>query len=242
MANWGDQPQNQSMAYARNAEMDDGLRAYMLGIYNYMSLGVLLTGIMAYAFSQSSYFEPVMYSPMRWLVMLAPLGFAMSLSFGINRMQASTAQMVFWAYAAVNGLALSVIFRIYTNTSIVETFLATSAAFAGLSLVGYTTKRDLTGMGRFLTMALFGLMAAMLLNIFFPMGAGGNLLIDIVGVLIFAGLTAYDTQKLKSFYAYNVEYGDEESAAKTRVMGALTLYLDFINMFLFLLRMMGDRR
>jgi len=199
---------------------------------------VLLTGIVAMLFANSPAFDQVMMTPLRWLVMLAPLGFVMALSFGINRMQTSTAQMLFWAFAVTNGLSLSVIFRVYTGASIAETFFATAGAFAGLSLVGYTTKRDLSGMGSFLIMGLFGLIIASLINMFMQ-SSTMSLVISFIGVLIFAGLTAYDTQKIKSIY-FQVQGSD--FIGKSAVMGALTLYLDFINMFLFLLRFMGDRR
>jgi len=189
-------------------------------------------------FANSPAFDQVMMTPLRWLVMLAPLGFVMALSFGVNRMQTTTAQILFWAFAVTNGLSLSVIFRVYTGASIAETFFATAGAFAGLSLVGYTTKRDLSGMGSFLIMGLFGLIIASVINMFMH-SSTMSLVISFIGVLIFAGLTAYDTQKIKSIY-FQVQGSD--FVGKSAVMGALTLYLDFINMFLFLLRFMGDRR
>ena len=241
MANWSDPrvTANQTgVSGARGVATDAGLRGYMLSVYNYMTSAVLLTGIVAMLFANSPAFDQVMMTPLRWLVMLAPLGFVMALSFGINRMQTSTAQMLFWAFAVTNGLSLSVIFRVYTGASIAETFFATAGAFAGLSLVGYTTKRDLSGMGSFLIMGLFGLIIASLINMFMQ-SSTMSLVISFIGVLIFAGLTAYDTQKIKSIY-FQVQGSD--FVGKSAVMGALTLYLDFINMFLFLLRFMGDRR
>ena len=241
MANWSDprmSPQ-QSMAAASGVAVDAGLRSYMLSVYNYMICGVLLTGVVAMVFVNTPAFDIVMGSPLRWVAMLAPLGLVLALSFGINRMQASTAQALFWAYAALNGIAFSVIFKIYTNVSIAETFFATSAAFAGLSLYGYTTKRNLGPMGTFLIMGVVGLIIASVINMFLHSGPMA-LMIDALGILIFAGLTAYDTQKIKSMY-YSVS-GSGELMAKSAVMGALQLYLDFINMFMFLLRFMGDRR
>ncbi len=241
MANWSDPrvTANQTgVSGARGVATDAGLRGYMLSVYNYMTSAVLLTGIVAMLFANSPAFDQVMMTPLRWLVMLAPLGFVMALSFGINRMQTTTAQMLFWAFAVTNGLSLSVIFRVYTGASIAETFFATAGAFAGLSLVGYTTKRDLSGMGSFLIMGVFGLLIAMVINMFMH-SSTMSLVISFVGVLIFAGLTAYDTQKIKSIY-FQVQGSD--FIGKSAVMGALTLYLDFINMFLFLLRFMGDRR
>jgi FtsH-binding integral membrane protein len=241
MANWSDPRMTatqQGVTGARGVALDAGLRGYMLSVYNYMASAVLLTGIVAMLFANSSLFIPVMTSPLRWLVMLAPLGFVMALSFGINRMSTGMAQALFWVFAFVNGMSLSTIFVLYTQTSIAETFFATSAGFAGLSLVGYTTKRDLSAMGSFLIMGLFGLIIAMVINLFMH-SSTLSLMISFIGVLIFAGLTAYDTQKIKSIY-FQVQGSD--FVGKSAVMGALTLYLDFINMFLFLLRFMGDRR
>ena len=170
--------------------------------------------------------------------MLAPLAFVMAMSFGLNRMQTSTLRLLFWAFSVAMGLSLSSIFLVYTGPSIASTFFATAAAFAGLSLVGYTTKKSLSGMGTFLIMGVWGLLAAMIINMIWP-SQGLSLVISLVGVLIFAGLTAYDTQRLKNTYA---EVAGTEFAGKVVVMGALSLYLDFINMFTFLLQLLGDRR
>ena len=243
MANWSDPRMTAGAAGAqvgsRDAAFDAGLRSYMLSVYNYMASGVLLTGIIAMLFANSGLAEQVLTSPLRWVVMLAPLGFVMALSFGINRMSTSTAQILFWLYAAVNGVALSAIFLVYTGTSIASTFFATSAAFAGLSLWGYTTKRDLSAFGTFLIMGLFGLIIASVIN-FFLQSTAMQLAISFIGVLLFAGLTAYDTQKIKSTY-FAVQ--GTELMGKTAIMGALQLYLDFINMFMFLLNIMnGGRR
>jgi FtsH-binding integral membrane protein len=230
------------------AAVDAGLRSYMLSVYNYMASGVLLTGIVAMALVYSGYVDALVTVTPRgrlgmtglgWIVTLAPLGLVFWLSFGINRMAASTAKAIFWAYAALIGASLSTVLLVYTASSVAQTFFATAAGFASLSLWGYTTKRDLTGWGSFLMIGLVGLIVAMIINTIWYSGPMG-LAISVIGVLIFAGLTAYDTQKIKSMYF--VVGGTGEVSEKTAVMGALSLYLDFINMFLFLLRLFGDRR
>ncbi|HJQ18615.1 MAG TPA: Bax inhibitor-1/YccA family protein [Allosphingosinicella sp.] len=223
--------------------VDAGLRSYMLSVYNYMASGVLLTGIVALLFSRGGINSPAAQlflhgGILAWVVMLAPLGVVMWLSFGINRISTATAQALFWVYAALVGVSLSTILLVYTGASVAQTFFATAAAFASLSLWGYTTKRDLSAMGTFLIMGVFGLIIAMLINLFLRSTAM-DLAISAIGVLLFAGLTAYDTQKIKSMY-FAVQGSDY--ARKSIVMGALQLYLDFLNMFLFLLRFMGDRR
>jgi FtsH-binding integral membrane protein len=229
----------------RGAAIDAGLRSYMLSVYNYMTSGVLLTGIVALLMVQtgavSALFNPAtgQATLLAWVVMLAPLGLVFWLSFGINRMSSGTAKAVFWAYAALLGASLSTILLVYTASSVASAFFATAAGFASLSLYGYTTKRDLSGLGSFLMIGVVGLVVAMLLNMFFQ-SSMMSLVISAIGVLVFAGLTAYDTQQIKSMY-FAVR-GDRELSAKTAVMGALKLYLDFINMFLFLLRLFGDRR
>jgi FtsH-binding integral membrane protein len=198
---------------------------------------VLLSGVVALLFANSGFAAQVMTTPLRWVIMLAPLGFVMAMSFGANRMSTATLQLLFWGFATVMGLSLSTIFLVFTGASIATTFFATAAAFAGLSLVGYTTKKDLSGMGTFLIMGLFGILIASLINIF----VGSSVLqmaVSVLGVLIFAGLTAYDTQRLKQ--EYHVLAGTE-FAGKAIVLGALSLYLDFINMFQFLLSFMGQR-
>ena len=220
------------------AGTDAGLRRFMLSIYNYMASGILLSGLVALMFVQSGAAEAVFHTPLRWLIVLAPLGFVMAMGAGLNRFTTATVQMLFWAFSVAMGLSMSSILLVYTGPSIAATFFATAGAFAGLSLVGYTTKRNLSGFGSFLIMGVWGLIIAMLINMFFPM-PGMGLAISILGVLIFAGLTAYDTQRLKGMY-YQVAGSD--FAGKMVVMGALTLYLDFINMFQFLLSFMGDRR
>ena len=220
------------------AARDAGLRSYMLSVYNYMASGVLLTGIVALLFASSGLAAQVLATPLRWLIILAPLGFVMAMSFGLNRMKTSTLQILFWAFATAMGLSMSSIFLVYTGVSIAQTFFAVSAGFAGLSLWGYTTKKDLSGWSTFLIMGVVGLLVAMLINLFLQSPAM-QLAISAIGVLLFAGLTAYDTQKIKSMYAY---VAGTDMMGKTVIMGALNLYLDFINMFMFLLQFMGDRR
>jgi FtsH-binding integral membrane protein len=250
MANWSD-PWTNGAATAsvgtRTASYDAGLRSYMLSVYNYMTSGVLLTGIVSLLFAkwlgvdqgpQVAAAHLASLGALRLVIMFAPLAFVLVLSFGINRLSTAAAQALFWAFAAVMGLSLSTIFIVYTYSSVAQTFFAAAAAFGGLSLWGYTTKRDLTGMGQFLIMGVVGILVAMLINMFVQSGPL-DLVISVLGVLLFAGLTAYDTQKIKSMY-FAVQ--GSEFAGKSVVMGALTLYLDFINMFMFLLRFMGDRR
>jgi uncharacterized protein len=244
MANWSDPrsaatPQPASTTVGRGTEIDAGLRTHMLSVYNYMTSGVLLTGVVAMLFSQWDGAPAVLFGPgiLKYLIMFAPLAFVMVLSFGINRLSTATAQMLYWAFAVVMGLSLSAIFFVYTDASIAMTFFATAASFASLSLYGYTTKRDLSGMGTFLLMGLVGLIVASILNVFW-MNDTFSLAIAGIGVLIFAGLTVYDTQRIKSLY---FQVAGTEFLGKAAIMGALQLYLDFINMFLFLLRLFGSR-
>ena len=238
--------------------VDEGLRAYMLSVYNYMAAGVALTGIVAYmlfsaavtgdpgrAVAQMSNgtmlteFGRVLYvSPLRWVLMLAPLGFVFFLSFRVERMSVSAAQLTFWLFAAVMGASLSTIFLVYTGASITRVFFITAAAFGSLSLWGYTTRKDLSGWGTFLFMGLIGVIIAALVNLFLQSSAL-QFAVSVMGVLVFAGLTAYDTQRIKDGY-YAVA-GSAELAAKTAIMGALSLYLDFINMFVMLLHLFGQR-
>ena len=223
---------------AYDAGIDAGLRKYMLKVYNYMCIGLALTGAVAFAASTSDELMRAIYgSPLQWVVMLAPIGMVFFLAAKVHGMRASTAQTVFWIYAGLMGLSLSYIFLVFTGASITRVFFVTSGAFAGLSLYGYTTKRDLSGMGTFMVMGLIGIIIASIVNIFL-MSSGLQFVISILGVLIFAGLTAYDTQKIKSMY---YEADGHEVAEKKAIMGALSLYLDFINMFIFLLHLFGNR-
>ena len=220
------------------ATRDVGLRSYMLSVYNYMASGILLTGIVAMLFANSGMAAQVMATPLRWLIVLAPLAFVMIMSFGMNRLSTGALQALFWSFAVAMGLSMSTIFLVYTGMSIAQTFFAVSAGFAGLSLWGYTTKKDLSGFGTFLIMGVVGLLVAMVINIFLQSPAM-QMAISAIGVLLFAGLTAYDTQKIKSMYAH---IAGSDMLGKAAIMSALTLYLDFINMFQFLLSFMGDRR
>jgi FtsH-binding integral membrane protein len=219
------------------AARDAGLRSYMLKVYNYMASGVLLTGIVAMLFANSQIGVQIMTSPLRWLIIFAPLAIVFAMSFGVNRMKESTLQALFWGFATLMGMSMSTIFMVYTDTSIAQTFFAVAAAFMGLSLWGYTTKKDLSGFGTFLIMGVVGLLVAMIINLFLQSTAM-HLAISAIGVLLFAGLTAYDTQRIKSLYAH---VAGTDMMGKTVIMGALTLYLDFINMFQFLLSFMGSR-
>lgn len=216
---------------------DEGLRRHMLSIYNYMTSGVLLSGIVAMLAANSGLALAMMGSPLRWLVILSPIAIVFAMSFGANKFSKTALQAMFWTFAVLMGLSLSTIFLVYTGGSIAATFFATSAAFAGLSLFGYTTKKSLSGWGSFLIMGVVGLIVASVVNMFLQ-SPGLMYAISFLGVLIFAGLTAYDTQRLKQDYAY---LKGTEFAGKAVILGALTLYLDFINMFQFLLSFMGSR-
>jgi FtsH-binding integral membrane protein len=227
--------------------IDEGLRSYMLGVYNYMAAGVALTGVVAYATSMlaggsletlTPLGQALYMSPLKWLVMLAPLGFVFFLSFRMEQMSIGAAQAAFWAFAAVMGISLSSIFLVYTNASIAQVFFVTAASFGALSLWGYTTKRDIPGWGSFLFMGVIGIIIAALVNLFLQSGAL-QFAISVVGVLVFAGLTAYDTQRIKD--GYIAMRHDAAMVAKGAIMGALSLYLDFINMFMMLLNLFGNR-
>jgi hypothetical protein len=228
----------QTQTQAGVAQYDEGLRKYMLGVYNYMTLAMGITGLVAYATSGSPEMINLIFgTPLQWVVMLAPLGFVFFLSARIHKMAASTAQITFWVFAAVMGLSLASIFLAFTGESVAKVFFVTAGAFAGLSLLGYTTKKNLSGMGTFLFMGLIGVIIAMVVNIFLASPAL-QFVISVVGVLVFAGLTAYDTQQIKNMY----DAADSgEVSTKKSVMGALRLYLDFLNMFLFLLQLFGNR-
>ncbi len=236
--NAGTRAEQMTGAQAHAAGIDAGLRTYMLKVYNYMCIGLALTGAVAFATSTSPVMLQAIYgTPLKWLVMLAPIGMVFFLAARVHAMKASTAQAVFWVYAGLMGLSLSYVFIAYTGESVTRVFFITAGAFAGLSLFGYTTKKDLSGMGSFLIMGVIGLLIASVVNIFLESTAM-QFAISVLGVLIFAGLTAYDTQRIKSIY---YEGDGMEVAEKKAVMGALTLYLDFINMFIFLLHLFGNR-
>ncbi len=217
-------------AIGAEVDIDVGLRDYMLRIYNYMASGLALTGIVAYVFAQSGLYIAIARTPLIWLVMLAPLGLVMWLSFGINRMQAATAQALFWVYAALMGVSLASVFLVFTGES--------AGTFGAMSLYGYTTQRDLSQWGSFLFMGLIGIIIASLVNIFLASSAL-QFAISVIGVIVFTGLTAYDTQQIKEMYFEN---DDAQTAGKKAIMGALRLYLDFINLFMMLLQLFGSRR
>ena len=240
-----------------DAAIDQGLRAYMIRVYNLMALGLAITGLAALGTMMlattndpsaavatlgngkmlTAFGTAIYGSPLRWVVMLAPLGMVFFLSYRVHKMSVSAAQTTFWVFAALMGLSLSSIFLVYTSASIVQTFFITATAFGALSLFGYTTKRDLSGMGSFLIMGVWGLLLAMLVNIFLQSSAL-QFAISAIGVLVFAGLTAYDTQQIKEMY---YEGDGALVAGRKAIMGALRLYLDFINMFMFLLQFLGNR-
>ncbi|TFL18864.1 Bax inhibitor-1/YccA family protein [Jannaschia formosa] len=249
-----------SISGARAAEIDEGLRAHMNKVYGTMSVGMLITFAAAWAISglatttdpslavgqigTDTYLTAtgaaIYTSPLRWVIMFAPLIFVFGLSAAINRISAAAAQTAFYAFAAVMGLSISSIFLVFTGTSIAQIFLITAIAFASLSLYGYTTKKDLSAMGTFLMMGLIGLIVAMLVNLFLQ-SSGLAFAISAIGVLIFAGLTAYDTQRIKTEYVAHAAHGDTEWLGKSAIMGALSLYLNFINMFMMLLSLFGQR-
>ena len=257
MANWSDPRQSGSPFAQRSGASfgaarttaqqvegyDAGLRAYMLSVYNYMASAVLLTGIVALAFAWGGASSPaaavfVGGGILKYIIMFSPLAIVFAMSFGQARMSTATLQGLFWGFAVLMGLSLSTIFLVYSGTSIAGAFFATASGFAALSLYGYTTKRDLSAFGTFLIIGVVGLIVASIINMFLQSGALG-LLVSAVGVLLFAGLTAYDTQRTKSLY---FQVAGTDMVGKVVVMSALALYLDFINMFLFVLRLFGSSR
>jgi uncharacterized protein len=252
MAQLQDRYSQPGTAARAGGAVDEGLRSYMLSVYNYMSAGVALTGITAYVVSALAVasnvggqaaltpFGQMLYqSPLKYVVMFAPLAFVFYLSARVYKMSVASAQLAFWLFAAVMGLSLSSIFLVFTGQSITQVFFVTAAAFAGLSLAGYTTKKDLSGWGSFLIMGVIGVLVASVVNLFLQSNAV-QFAISVIGVIVFAGLTAYDTQRIKTGY-YQLQ-GDATAVVKGAIMGALSLYLDFINMFIFLLQLFGNRR
>jgi uncharacterized protein len=251
-------PFGRAATRADAATVDAGLRAYMLRIYNYMVIGLAITGFSALGVYMAavnngaagaagrvgntyltSFGVAMFVSPLKWLFILAPLAMVFVISFGIQRLRPATAQMLFWAFAALMGISLSSIFLVYTHTSIVRVFFITAASFGALSLYGYTTQRDLTGMGSFLIMGLFGVIIASLVNLFLA-SSMLQFIVSIVGVLVFAGLTAWDTQRLKNEYIYGYS-GEGDVAERSAILGALSLYLNFINLFTLLMQLLGQR-
>jgi len=236
----------------RAIAIDAGLRAYMLRVYNYMAAAVALTGLAAWVIFQASvvtndggtitgltnFGQTLFVSPLKWVVIFSPLVLVFAISAGIERLSLSTAQLLFWVFAALMGISLGSVFMIYTPVSITRVFFISAASFGALSLYGYTTQRDLSAMGSFMMMGLFGLIIASIVNLFWPSGPLA-FAISIIGVIVFAGLTAWDTQRIKEMYDVN---DDGTASGRKAVMGALSLYLDFLNLFLMLLRLLGDRR
>ena len=230
---------NFSTATKSEAQVDQGLRSYMLRVYNYMATGLGLTGLTAYFVAITpSLFNAIYGTPFYWIVALAPLGFVFYLSARLHKISFAKAQTVFWIFSGVMGLSMAYIFIAYTGASIARVFFITAGTFAGMSLYGYTTKKDLTGWGSFLFMGLIGIIIAMIVNIFLQSGML-SFIISCVGVLVFVGLTAYDTQRIKEMY-YASDH--PEISGKKAIMGALKLYLDFINLFIMLLRLFGQRK
>jgi FtsH-binding integral membrane protein len=238
---YGSQPRWTDRSAATQLDIDVGLRNYMLRIYNYMASALALTGIVAYVASaggRDSFIAHIYHTPLMWLVILAPFGLVMLLSFGIQRLSAAASQGIFWLYAALMGLSMSTIFLVYTGESIARVFFITAGTFVATSLYGYTTRRDLSQFGSFLFMGLIGIVIASLVNMFVGSSAL-QFAIGIIGVLVFTGLTAYDTQTIKEMY---YEADGHEMAAKKSIMGALRLYLDFVNLFMMLVQLLGVRR
>lgn len=225
---------------SNTAQYDEGLRAYMLRIYNYMAGALGVTGIVAFLVSSSPELMQVIFgTPLRFVAMFAPLAIVMYLSLRVYKLSVPSAQAWFWGYAVVMGVSLATIFFIYTGVSIARTFFITASIFGGMSLYGYTTKKDLTGVGSFLIMGVWGLVIASLVNIFLK-SSGLDFAISAIGVIVFTGLTAYDTQRLKE--VYYMAGGSSDNLGRATIMGALSLYLDFINIMIMLLRFVGDRR
>jgi FtsH-binding integral membrane protein len=261
-------PYGQTIGRAGTVAVDQGLRAYMLHIYNYMIIGLVITGLAALGIyllsvtvdasaamkvlrdgaqipvpiSKTMFLTPIGYyvflSPLKWVIILSPLALVLVLSFGIERLRPAAAQLLFWVFAALMGLSLDSIFMVFTHTSIVRVFFITAASFGALSLWGYTTQRDLTGMGSFLIMGLFGVILASFVNLFMASSAL-QFIISVVGVLVFSGLTAWDTQRLKNEYIDAAM--DGETAERSSIVGALSLYLNYINLFTLLLQLLGQR-
>jgi FtsH-binding integral membrane protein len=234
----GSQPRWTVRSADAQVGIDVGLREYMLRVYNYMASGLALTGIVAYIAAASGFYASIAHTPLIWLVILAPLGLVMLMSYGVNRMTASSLQMVFWLYAGLMGLSMAMLFLVFTGASIARVFFITAGTFAAMSLYGYTTRRDLSQFGSFLFMGLIGIIIASLVNIFVASSAV-QFAISVIGVLVFTGLTAWDTQQIKEMYYVG---DDGEVAGKKAIMGALRLYLDFINLFMMLMQLLGTRR
>lgn len=232
------------LAQARVAvgAIDEGLRSFMLGVYNYMGLGLAITGLVAFVVASTpALYQPIFGTPLKWVVMLAPLGFVIFLGARIHALSVSAAQITFWLFAATMGLSLASIFLVFTGESIARVFFITAATYGAVSLYGYTTKTDLSRFGSFLFMGLIGIIIASLVNIFLASSAL-QFAVSVIGVLVFTGLTAWDTQRLKEEYLGSFQYAGGDLAAKGAIMGALSLYLNFINLFMMLLQLFGAQR
>src|SRR5246500_2019104 len=234
----GSQPRWTVRSADAQVGIDVGLRDYMLRVYNYMASGLALTGIVAYVAAYSGFYASIARTPLIWLVILAPLGLVMLMSYGAQRMQSTALQLVFWLYSGLMGLSLAMVFLVFTGTSVARGFFITAGTFAAMSLYGYTTQRDLSQFGSFLFMGLIGIIIASLVNMFIGSTAL-QFAISVIGVLVFTGLTAWDTQQIKEMY---YEGDGSEMAGKKAIMGALRLYLDFINLFMMLMQLLGTRR
>lgn len=222
--------------------IDEGLRSFMLGVYNYMGLGLAITGLVAFVVASTpAIYMPIFTTPLKWVAMLAPLGFVMFLGARIHALSVSAAQITFWLFAAVMGVSLASVFLVFTGESIARVFFITAATYGAVSLYGYTTKRDLSGFGSFLLMGLIGIIIASLVNIFL-MSSALQFAVSVIGVIVFTGLTAWDTQRLKEEYLGSFQYAGGDLAAKGAIMGALSLYLNFINLFMMLLQLFGTQR
>lgn len=231
----------QSTAGISAEQLDQGLRAYMSKVYGLMAIAMVITGVVAFTVGNSpALLATIFGTPLKWVAMFAPLAVVFAFGAMINKMSAGAAQLVFWGFSALMGVSISYIFAIYTGMSIAQTFFATAAAFAGLSLWGYTTKKDISGWGSFLIMGVIGLIVASVINIFIG-SAAIQFAVSVLGILIFAGLTAYDTQRLKNDYVQMAFAGAHDWIAKSAIMGALSLYLNFLNMFMFMLSFMGNQ-
>ncbi|MCP3440589.1 Bax inhibitor-1/YccA family protein [Bradyrhizobium sp. CCGUVB14] len=238
MSRYGPNDQRLTFGTAPQARIEAGLRQHMQRIYGYMSAGLMLSALVAYVAAVSGFYQAIAGTPLLWIVMLAPLAFVLVLSFGLERISAGTAILLFWLYAAVMGLSLGGIFLVFTGGSIARVFLITAATYGAMSLYGFTTGADLSRFGSFLSMGLIGIVIASLVNVFVRSDTV-QFVISIVGVVLFVGLTAYDTQRIKAMY---LESDTEELAGKKAVLGALALYLDFVNLFMMLLQLFGQRR
>jgi FtsH-binding integral membrane protein len=241
MSNFNNRAASFASAATRTTTYDSALRDYMVKVYNFMAIALVISGAIAFLVANTPSLMAVIFgTPLMWVVMLAPLGFVIFMGAKLNSISAATAKTYLWIYSALMGVSLASIFVVYTGTSVARVFFITASVFGAMSLYGYTTKKDLTNMGSFLKMGLFGFIVASIVNIIILKSSAFDFAISLIGVLLFIGLTAYDTQRIKQTY-YHFS-GNSEMVSKMAVVGALNLYMDFINLFLMLLRFFGDRR